>query len=116
MRMLTPSKMVTNLYQRLYRFGHWVGSPAKIADTPSEFSAILRTQIRAISKDSWWEPYLQASADDVQGLSQTYVRTIYSSHPLAHDEIRQTISSWQRLRYRLLLVKILYMWRYRIRG
>jgi len=116
MRWLAPSKMVTKLFQRLYRFGHWVGSPAMMADTPSEFSTILGAQIRAISQDSRWEPYLQAAADDVQGLSQTYVRSIYSSHPLPQDEIRQTISSWQRLRYRLLLVKILYMRRYRTRG
>jgi len=115
LKWLTPSKMAAKLYKRIYHFGRRVGSPARVGDTPYEYAGILGLQIRTISQNSRWEPYLQPAQEDVQSLSHTYVRSIYSPHSLPQDEVEQTISSWRRLRIRLLLTRILFTWRHVVR-
>ena len=108
LRFLSPSRMTTRLYHRLYRFGSTIDTPAQRGQTAIEYADVLAANIHELSKDTRWKSMLQTAAEDVQTLSQVYVSSIFSPDSLPYNHGKQIISSWQRLRIRLIFIRMLY--------
>ncbi len=101
LRRLAPVAAVATIYRRLYRYGRRLDVPVWSGDTPYEFSTALAGRIKAIDQDKRWSNFIAPAAREVDQLTNLYVQSAYSNHPLDSADQRQTIKTWQHLRRRL---------------
>ena len=99
----SPSGMAARLYNRLYRYGRKLGSPAQRDDTPYEFAATLQRQILSFPIKSIAKKSMQQADQAVENLTDIYIRSQYSPEEMSNAEKDRTLAIWQRLRRQLLL-------------
>ena len=110
LRWLSPANLTTKLYKRLFRYGRLIGAPARMGDTPFEFTAILGSHIGVIAQYSRWDSHFLTAKDDLQKLCQYYVFSIFSSHSISDEETRQILLLWKRLNGKLIQITVLKIW------
>ncbi len=103
----SPAGVATRLYERLYRHGQRLGSPAQKEDTPYEFAESLRRQILSFPIKSIARKSMRQADQAVESLTNIYVRARYSPAGLAEGEKERTLAIWQRLRRQLVLARVL---------
>jgi hypothetical protein len=102
----SPSKAITNLYHRLYRFGRGLNSPALKGMTPNEFSERLMVLLGKLFEESVFESTLYPAISEIQDLTKIYVLMLYSPVSVTVVDRNQTISIWRRLRRRLWIARL----------
>ncbi len=104
---MEPSAAVARLYTRFRRRAANLERTHRRDLTPHEFAGSLNSVMKAISLNykSW--NFLEPTNREVSSITEYYSRASYSSHPLNQDESRSALENWQRLRWRLLLARIL---------
>jgi transglutaminase-like putative cysteine protease len=103
LRRLAPAAAVVTVYERLYRYAHWLAVPLWPGDTPYEFAVTLAKYIDTLAQGKRWQAVLAPIKPEVQRLTKLYIETAYSEHPPNEADRRQAIQIWQRLRQRLWL-------------
>lgn len=114
---LHPQDAIKNMYQRMCRDGEYVIGQHPIGDTPYEYTARLQSVIQdSILRQSGRTrlpgfkkvPSLLIPASrEIQQITELYVYSVYSAQ-LATPEMRaKVLDTWQRLRGRLWLARIL---------
>ncbi len=101
----SPARMAAKLYERLYRHGRRLGSPAQKEDTPYEFAEILREQILSLPFRSIARKSMHQAGQAVENLTDIYIRSQYSPEQLSESEKERTLAVWQRLRRKLILAR-----------
>jgi len=99
----SPSATVTVLYGHFYRHGERLSLPVDVGDTPYEFATRLTERVAEVVRTKRRETMLAPITQDVQWLTDLYVRALYSPHPPDEGEKRQAIRTWRQLRR--------YLWR-----
>jgi hypothetical protein len=107
LRRLPPTAAVIYLFQRLYRYARWLRVRSWEGDTPSEFAAALGVQLTNLAGDRRWGALLNSSPGEVDWLGDLCTRALYSLHRPDRFEQNQAIQTWNRLRRRLLLARLL---------
>jgi transglutaminase-like putative cysteine protease len=91
-------KAVTVIYNRLYHHGRVWGIPADAARTPHEFATLLSTRLERLTKNERLAPIISTMLNDLNWLTGIYARLLFSPRPLTHDEHRQAVQAWSRIR------------------
>ncbi|MCB0164022.1 MAG: transglutaminase domain-containing protein [Anaerolineae bacterium] len=107
---LAPARAITVLFDRLQNQSQGLAVHVRPGDTPFDFAAALARTLAGLASSTRWEPVLIHAADEVEWLTQLYVRTIYSAHPPQRSDQTQAIAIWQRLRRRLWLARVSKWW------
>ena len=101
MQRLSPQKVITLLFNRLYRRGQALLTDRGPGRTPKEFT----TQLGQFVARLWSRPGQRSMAksmiEQMEGLSDAYAQTIYSPHPPDETDKQQAILAWQGLGLRL---------------
>jgi hypothetical protein len=107
LRNLPPQAAVVHLYQRLYRYGRWLGVEPRLGTTPREFAAALGLRLRNLAGDRRWGASLGSAPGEIRWLADLCTRALYSLHRPYKAEQKQAIQTWGRLRRRLWLARLL---------
>ena len=107
LRHLAPRIAVIQMYQRLYRYGRWLGVRPRQGATPHEFATALGLRLKNLAGDRRWGALLDSSPDEIRWLSDLCTRALYSPHRPHTKERKQVVQTWNRLRRRLWLAKLL---------
>jgi transglutaminase-like putative cysteine protease len=102
----SPTKTVSNLYQRIYRLARGLNAPAQKGTTPNEFSQRLEARIELLAKKSIFESSLYPAISEIQDLTKIYALMLYSPVTLTMRDRNQAISLWRRLRRRLWVARL----------
>lgn len=104
---MEPSAAVDRLYERFRRRSARLERTHRQDLTPNEFASSLDSVLKSISiKNKPWS-YLEQTNLEVSRITELYSRASYSAHPLNKEESRSAVENWQRLRWRLLLARLL---------
>jgi transglutaminase-like putative cysteine protease len=104
---LAPKAAVINVYQRLYRYGRWLGVRPRQGATPREFATALGLRLRNLAGDWRWGALLDSSPGEGRWLADLCTRALYSPHWPYEKEQKQAVQTWSRLRRRLWLARLL---------
>jgi transglutaminase-like putative cysteine protease len=107
LRNLPHRAAVIHLYQRLYRYGRWLGANPRQGDTPREFAAALGLRLRNLARDRRWGALLHSAPGEIRWLADLCTRALYSLHRPYASERKQAVQTWNRLRQRLWLARLL---------
>ncbi len=107
LRNLPPRAAVVHLYQRLYRYGRWLGANPRQGDTPREFAAALGLRLRNLAENRSWGALLDSAPSEIRWLADLCTRALYSLHRPHESEQKQAVQTWSRLRGRLWLARLL---------
>lgn len=108
LRFLKPVRAVETLYARLRRQGRRLVVPMQAGDTPHEFGRSLAGRMARLARgDRWPDRALRPAAEEVQRLVALYVQASYMPTPPGAPDQVQAVHTWQRLRWRLRLARIL---------
>ena len=107
LRHLEPAITVSMLYRRLYRNGRKIAIAMKRGDTPNEFATSLKNSISSTAEGNRWGSSLTPASQEVHQLTDIYSRSIYSTHPPIDKDRNRAIQTWNRLRWRLFLARLL---------
>jgi len=102
----SPNEGITRLYQRLYRHGTGLKTPAHKGTTPYEFSQSLQKRIKLLSKESVFESTLYPGISEVHDFTNIYSLMLYSPTSATIRDRNQVISLWRRLRRRLWFARL----------
>jgi hypothetical protein len=89
------------IYSGVYRLGRSVAGPADAGETPGEFATRLRAGLERRQTFS-------AALTELDFLTRLYLRSLYTPDAPQKDEIRQALRTWQKLRWRLLVARIMH--------
>jgi transglutaminase-like putative cysteine protease len=96
---LRPAEQaITTIQRRLYRQGRAWGVTANAARTPHEFAGALSHRLERYAGDKRLASTVAALHSDVNGLTELYVRLLFSPHALTRAEHLQAIQNWARIR------------------
>jgi transglutaminase-like putative cysteine protease len=107
LRHLPPKAAVLRLYQRLYRYGRWLGVPPRQGATPREFAAVLGLRLTNLAGGRRWSRFLNSAPSEIHWLTDLCTRALYSLHHPQGNEQKQAIQTWSRLRRRLWLARLI---------
>ena len=102
---LAPAVAVERIYRSLYRMGRPLAGERTRAETAYEFMGKLIEKINAIRERSRYTNYLLSAPQDVQYLTDMYQDTLFARHILDKRDVKTALSTWKRLRLRLLLAR-----------
>jgi len=102
---MTPQITVRKIYQRLYRRGHRLSVSLKPGNTPNEFADALGKMVSERSRGSRFQKSLSPAAAEISHITYLYTQSVYSHHPVSESDQAQVIHGWQRLRWKLWLVR-----------
>jgi hypothetical protein len=88
LRSLNPAELVRAFYRTMLEQADQRGLPRRSAQTPYEFARQL-------------EEHLPDAAEDVEALTETYVRAAYAPRPITRDDAARARRPFARLRRRL---------------
>ena len=75
--------------------------------TPREFASLLGWRLRILSKDHRWGRILNSAPGEIQWLADLCTRALYSLNRPQEGEQKEAIQTWNRLRRRLWLARLL---------
>jgi hypothetical protein len=107
LRHLAPRVAVIQVYERLYRYGRWLGVRPRQGATPREFAAALGLRLRNLAGDHRWGALLDSAPGEIRWLADLCTRALYSLHRPYESEQKQVVQTWSRLRRRLWLARLL---------
>jgi hypothetical protein len=110
LRQAAPAAAVTTLYRRLYRHGRRLATTTDVGRTPYEFAAGMADRVTALPPNSRWQSMLVPARREIYRLTELYVQTCYSPHPLDRATQSDAIRTWRRLRPRLWLARLYFIW------
>ncbi|MCB9100871.1 MAG: transglutaminase domain-containing protein [Anaerolineales bacterium] len=116
LRQLPPASAISVLFNRLQSQSQGLAVVIQPGDTPFEFAAALAQKLTGLAPSTRWEPALINAVDEVEWLTQLYVRTIYSAHPPQRSDQTRAIEIWQRLHRRLWLARVSRWWGFKRLG
>ncbi len=105
-----PAAAVTTLYRRLHRHGQRLALVAEVGHTPYEFAAMLVERVTMLLPNSRWHAMLAPAPQEIRHLTELYVQSCYSPHPLDTISRTDAIRTWRRLRPRLWLARLYFIW------
>jgi transglutaminase-like putative cysteine protease len=97
---------VSQLYQRVQRSAQQLNLVPSGA-TPYEVSHALGEHLSERAQDGQWGTLLQPGVTELTSLTDLYVQAAYSPHPTTSAQRSEAIRLWQRLRWRLWLLRLL---------
>jgi hypothetical protein len=107
LRRLAPKAVAIYLYERLHRYGRWLGVLLPQGATPHEFAAEMGTRLRSMARGRHRYEVLDSAPDEVCWIVGLCTRALYSSHNPRELEQAKAIKIWNRLQRRLWLAGLL---------
>jgi hypothetical protein len=105
LKRLPATATIARLFEHLWRTGIQLTVPLRAGHTPYELSSAWLGFVEARKSNSRWKRLLEPAGAEIQQLADLYVYTSYSGHEVSVTEQRQAIRIWQRLRWRLWLLR-----------
>jgi hypothetical protein len=104
---ISTTRAIQWIYRGIYRLGRNPTSPPPAGETANEFACALKARLKRLSQQSYLgQPFLPAP-DELDLLTQLYLRVMYSTHTPQKSELRQALRAWRGLRWRLMLARIM---------
>jgi hypothetical protein len=110
LRQATPALAVAMLYRRLHRQGQRLAAVTDPGDTPNEFATRLAKRVTMLPPDGRWKTALAPAPQEINHLTDLYVQSRYSPHAPDRKTQNQAIRTWRRLRRRLWLARLYFIW------
>ena len=106
---MTPTRYMGRLWERLIQYGMRLNVTLRTNQTPVEYAQTFnrRLQDRALDTAHWpvrMAREIRLARQEVNYLTEAYVRARYSTHPLTELEKYQITRTWRQLRRRLLFL------------
>jgi hypothetical protein len=102
---MSAAATIARLFDHLWRTGVQLAIPLHAGDTPYELATVWVGFVEARQGSSRWRRLLEPAGSEIQQLAHLYVHTSYSGQLVSASQQRQAIRIWQRLRWRLWLLR-----------
>jgi hypothetical protein len=96
---------VVSLYRRLLRQSQRLPFHLQPSQTPYEVSSGMGAQLDDLTEGSPFHQVIRPASDEIANLTEVYVRAVYSPAPPGPADRKVAVRAWDRLRWRLWLVK-----------
>jgi transglutaminase-like putative cysteine protease len=103
---LHPSRAIQLLYTRLRRLARPVSGTLSINQTAHQYASHLTARLSGLMDRPRFGTWLSPSSDEVHHLTELYARSLFAPSPLTRADVTSAVSTWSRLRWRLLLANI----------
>lgn len=106
-RRLVTSRFIVTIYGRMCRYAAWAGLPKPLAATPKEYAHRLSESLAtAPAQPLVWRKAAPASvpvpaSEHIAVISNAFVETQYSPHPLTDERRTEVIAAWQSVKGRI---------------
>ena len=107
----TPSQTMERIYTRLHRWSVRIGPHVPGAATPYEFEKILRERIDLLAPDSVQFEKQIPELGIISQIIKYYVKDHYQPILLTKEETGEVMGLWRRLRGRLWLARVIFIYR-----
>jgi hypothetical protein len=107
LRTQPPHAVIFSLFRRLYRYGHQLGVQSVRGETPYEFASSFALRVSSLGRGKPWERSLSPAANELRRLADVYTQTLYSPTPPGRNDRAQAVRTWERLKWRLWLAKMI---------
>jgi hypothetical protein len=101
---MDSAKLISQIYQQLYRFGRWLDTGHLKSDTLFEFSDKINQKVQDLASGIWSQEYIQGAVEEINQLTHYAVRENYSRSSVPASEKSELLQIWRRLRLRLFSV------------
>jgi hypothetical protein len=103
---LAGGKLISEIYQRLYRYGRWTGLRVQVRDTPYQFADNLVDLLIHLGTGSRWSSWMLEGVGMIRTITSDYVQFMFD--PLKQNtRLGESLSQFRQLRYRLWLLWLL---------
>lgn len=116
LKSMKPYNMYSLLYRRLRRISARLHVRTKPTDTPLEFTGQFIAQLNRLISEKFPARLLTATPQSISDLIDACSRAAYAQNLQQESEFRKAIAIWGRLRWQLLLARILLRLRPFVRG
>jgi hypothetical protein len=89
------------IYQRIYRYGRWMGLGQSRSETLYEFEVKLKNALQVLADSPRREKSLNAGLYEIGLLTDYSVLANYSQDPIRSDQKKEILLYWRNLRMRL---------------
>ena len=103
---LSPEVAIERIYRRLYRLGRPLAGERTNAETAYEFMGKLTDAMDLIRGHSRYSIYLSKAEDAVKNLTDLYQRTLFAHQRVDKADVRNALTTWKHLRWRLLIARL----------
>jgi hypothetical protein len=103
---LAPATAIEKIYRRLYRMGRPLAGERTRAETAYEFMHKLASTINRFGERSHLRTLSLSTQHDIELLTDMYQDTLFSDNNIQRQHARQALSTWKRLRLRLMLARL----------
>ncbi|MCL4269704.1 MAG: transglutaminase-like domain-containing protein [Anaerolineales bacterium] len=104
---LPVTQVLGNIFQRLYRYGRFLGIPSDPSRTPSEFAGLLSNAIESSVKDEKRMEHIKTLRTDLSYLTGLYNLQLFSERLLLEEEKQNVLEVWKQFRRNLKQVRFL---------
>lgn len=104
---MASGPMFARLYSRLRRMVRRLGVKVRDTDTPLEFSTLLSVFLAQLRMDKSPARWLRSTPQNANLIIMACNQAAYAQEFPDQDQVRQVISVWGRLRWQLLLIRIM---------
>jgi transglutaminase-like putative cysteine protease len=106
LKRLSPTTAISRIYNRLQRRGSKIALHLQPGDTPYEFATKLQNALSVKSEDNIFKRFFYKGIEDIDAITEIFTNANYSPR-LPNSAIQiQAISSWRRLRWRLIISQL----------
>ncbi len=106
LRKMAPESTVLMVYERFYHGGSQLISGSTPAHTPNEFADRITCWMEGLVASSRWGKRLAIHPPEINRLTRLYNQTAYSSHRPGRSEQALVIQAWDRIGWRLWLLRL----------
>jgi hypothetical protein len=75
--------------------------PMRPGDTPAEFGVSLAGRLKSFGGEGRLRAFVAAGGEELEGLTELYVRSVYSPRSADAGDRARAIRIWERVRWRL---------------
>jgi hypothetical protein len=103
---LSPEVALERIYRRLYRLGRSLAGERTKAETAHEFMGKLVQAMDSILGHPPHSNYLSTAEQAVRYLTDMYQRSLFAHPAVDRVDVRNALTTWKGLRWRLLLTRL----------
>lgn len=97
LRRLSPNQLAVHLFARLHRQGARLGSPARVGDTPLEYSQRLGQLLQQQPRGKSLQRLLQQAPELLSSLAALYNRAMFGRAALTRSDRREAFHLWRQI-------------------
>ncbi|TFG48265.1 MAG: transglutaminase domain-containing protein, partial [Anaerolineales bacterium] len=108
---MDTTSLALEIYQRLFKYGRWVGLGHHKSDTLYEFNQRLKNAFSSLETDPRREKMLAGGEIEISQLTKYAILANYSVRPLGEELSGDILLIWKRLRIRMRYVIWISAWK-----